>query len=222
MLKNVLFLSCLAIGLMACDAQKDLRQQKAALTNPQSILNEFNEGKPLGFQGELFSGTVDFLLLEDSVLLVHLASPALEEDLVYGLFFNDEAYAMEPTTWTDAQVLYLNNQLVVSNVDDGQDLWLKLANATASDSLHLQEIDATYEGYGLSRTPIARERGGLGWNDPVVYGPKCTCESPNNVSHCDSGGTGASTCSTSTSDGSCTVTCDPTYYVACCDNDPQD
>ncbi len=65
-------------------------------------------------QGELFSGTVDFQLLGGSVLLAHLASPALEEDLVYGFFFNEEAYAMAANALTGNLAMVIPSGMILS------------------------------------------------------------------------------------------------------------
>ncbi len=218
MLKNILLLSSLVLGLLACDSQKDLPQQTASLSNPQLILDEFNQGKFGSQQGELLSGSVDLLLIEDSVLLVHLSAPSLEEDLVYGLFFNDEPFTLEPTTWSNAQVLFLKDQLIVTNLKNGEDFWLKLTNSPDPHLLKTEEIDGSYEGYGLSRTPISRNLSGQTWAQLVESGAICSCQTAANLSSCDSGGEGAISCGTGNQISTCEVVCSGKGYVACCEN----
>lgn len=211
---SLLIFSCNSSGTIEREAPK------AALSNANSLLTQYNQNLLEYQHGELISGTVDFLNYEGSLLMIHIddVSPAGEE-IVYQLQI-DSPYTLEMTTWEDAEVLFLNDHLFVTNKVNGADYWFKLSSALAPDSLEISEIDQTFEGYGMIRVAIPAESSGVSWSDPTTYSVKCKCQRDDapNDDNCSSGGIGASSCSVSDASGSCNVTCDNlNLSYACCE-----
>ena len=212
-----------SLSTFSCDPSKTIEGNgtTAALSNASELLSQYNQNLLEYQQGELLSGTVDFQNYDDSLLLIHIDSASSDgEEIVYQLQI-DSQYELETTTWEDAELLFLHENVIVTNNLDGTDYWFKLSSASAPDSLDVSEIDNTFEGYGLIRVAIPRESSGVSWSDPTTYAVKCKCQRDDvSDDNCTSGGRNATSCSVSNASGSCTVSCGDKYLgYACCEVD---
>lgn len=208
--------SCL---IFSCNSSTKFEREAptAAVSNANSLLTQYNQNLLEYQQGELISGTVDFLKYENSLLMIHVEDASSGEEIVYQLQI-DSSDELETTTWENAEVLFLHENLIVTNQLNGADYWFKLSSALTPNSLDLTEIDETFEGYGLIRVAIPVEASGVSWSDPTTYTVKCKCQDIGiSDDNCTSGGLWSSNCSTSDASGSCSVTCDPSNHYACCE-----
>ncbi len=216
--------ACLFILLYSCnqkpqDADDTL---SLALSNPDTILQHFNEGRLPDHQGELLSGEVQMQASGDSMLYIHLDSPS-EEDFILYILQVDSAYSLSSTTWEYGEVLFLHENLFVTNTLDETDYWFKLTSALAPDSVQQTEVDATFEGFGLIRTVYARESSGITWSDPSTFTVRCRCRRDDlGDDDCDGGGRNATSCSVSNNGQSCNVTCENGLDYPCCELDATD
>lgn len=211
-----------SLSICSCNSSGTIEREAptAALSNSNLLLTQYNQNLLEYQHGELISGTVDFLNYEGSLLMIHIDdASSTAEEIVYQLQI-DSPHTLETTTWEDAEVLFLHDNLVVTNKLNGADYWFKLSSALAPDSLDISEIDETFEGYGMVRVAIPVESG-VSWSDPTTYKVNCKCQRDDapGDDNCSSGGRGATACSTSDTNGySCSVTCpgkDLSY--ACCE-----
>lgn len=214
---HILFISmiCTLFAFSGCDSNVlEDSPNTMALSNPDSVLAAFNRGIDISEQGEFFEGSADIILVEDSILLVHVTTTDLDSnDVVYQLQY-DGTYSLTEQNWSSAEVLYLSENLIVTNTSTDEDYWIKLSGATTPDSLIENEIDATYEGYGLSRILIAKNASRATWSDPVTFKQDCHCrESGSSDFDCDNGGTGAISCKNE--NNGCEVECGDGFFACC-------
>lgn len=212
-----------SLSIFSCNSSTTVEREApmTALSNSKSLLTQYNQNLLEYQQGELISGTVDFLNYEGSLLMIHIEdASSMGEEIVYQLQI-DSPYTLETTTWEDAEVLFLHDHLFVTNKLNGADYWFKLSSALAPDSLEISEIDQTFEGYGMIRVAIPVESSGVSWSEPATYSVNCKCQRDDapNDDNCSSGGWGATACSTSDATGfSCSVTCpEKDLSYACCE-----
>ncbi len=220
------FLVFATITLFSC-SHGELKKHDAntlALSNSGAILSAFNEGLSPNEHGEYLAGEVDFYQYEDSLLIIHINASSGDDNIVY-MLQTEREYAFESGSWEYGEVLFLENQLFVTNTVSRDDYWFKITSVAAPDLLNMLEIDSIYEGFGLIRVMYPKDASGISWSDPTTFKVSCKCSAGGSSdSDCDAGGEWSSSCGVSNNGQSCNASCDSrdNALYSCCELDAMD
>jgi len=192
----------------------NLKQSQAALSNADAVLDAYNAGRMLSKRGDYLHGEITILQRDPDAIYVHLVSSELtEQERIYILQFDSAAYELDgPITISDGSVLFLHDQFIVSDSASGHDMWFIHGESHMPDSLDFNEVDTTYEGYGVSVHSIEAD---MEWTSPDVFLPSCLCTG-NLSAECDAGGYGSDGCSVTNGQGeSCETSCGQNSFACC-------
>lgn len=225
------------IGYSSCDKNSVESETIQDLFNAKEVLNHFNLNK-LDFQkGEYFESNVKIRSTLNEIVIF------VGDDSDSFFVFQTKTAPSPPLSidFESAQILFLRSELLVINLKDNTSYSFGWNSEEAIKYLSNFKFDNKYDGFGISsfkgynhvdvdnitrlktiyssilRTEIFENYNGRAddicdWHE--------TAQAVN-LSGCDSGGEGSSSCSVNDGYGSCSTTCKSEYF-ACCGDYPNE
>jgi hypothetical protein len=229
-----LFFSFLLLSIVI-SCKKEEPRVDYQIKNAKQIVDNYNAGKLPHDKGELLEGNIYMRGTNDNKIVVFVESNDLANNLAYLIHIENSEYNFYEETVENAQIIFMKECLIINSINDSACFLFKLKNYQNSNDINQITFSKNIVGYGIGKhigfseelsinnintEGAASTRGGPG--TPISFAVECTCEDGTDSPQCESGGPGASSCSTSVTSGgtteSCSVSCTGLYY-ACCDND---
>lgn len=185
-----------------------------SLQGVTEILSKYNaQLKPYEKPATLQVGEVKIIAANNEIYLT-LDVPGNDMLAEYLLQVKEIPAGLKSEDLGTSEVLFLDNNLVVNSLDFKDRTYRFQLPSSGGEFVSNIVFNNAFVGYGITERIFGR---GI-----QLRAPPCRClEATADFSSCDSGGIGSTSCSTSTSSGSCSTTCEGglTYQTyACCKN----